>query len=298
MTLWQRHISLWTNHLNYERRLATNTIEAYRRDAEGFVEWLAEAYPTFSPTEVTPEVVVEYIAHIAATNIARTSQSRKLSALKSLFHHLVLRDVISASPCSGIHNPKEQRTLPELLSVTEIDDMLRSIDLSAPSGHRDKAIIEVLYSCGLRVSELTSLRLSNIYFDEQLIKIVGKGNKERIVPMSKEAVRQIRLYISCRPAPANAASKDYLFLNQRGGQLTRMSVFNIIKSAAMAAGITKTISPHTLRHSFATHLLQGGASIRQVQELLGHSSVSTTEIYTHLDRTHLHNVMEERFHFD
>ena len=192
----------------------------------------------------------------------------------------------------GILTPKPPQRLPDTLEVEEIDAMLATIDLSSPVGHRDKAIIEVLYSCGVRASELTGLDLSDIYWEDDMLRIFGKGRKQRYVPMSGEAVRQLRLYISTRSQFTTSASGDALFINQRGGRLTRMSVINIVKRAAADAGITKSISPHTLRHSFATHLLKGGADIRQVQELLGHESVTTTEIYTHLDTRHLHTVVE------
>ncbi len=294
MTTWQRYIGRWASHLTFERGLADNSVEAYTHDVEAFVEWLQGVYPSVEVPDVSEEIVGEWLAHLAGTmQMARTSQARMLSALKSFFRHLVFSGVLEASPCAQIRNPKEQRPLPDVLSVEEIDAAMATIDLSAPAGHRDRAMLEMLYSLGLRVSELTSLRFSDVNIKEQVVSIVGKGGKQRLVPMSPEAIRQLKLYLSCRPTPATADDSNYIFLNLRGGRISRMAVFNVVKKAVADAGIHKTVSPHTLRHSFATHLLQGGADVRQVQELLGHSNVTTTEIYTHLDREYLHAALEE-----
>lgn len=294
MTTWQRYIGRWASHLTFERGLADNSVEAYTHDVEAFVEWLQGVYPSVEVPDVSEEIVGEWLAHLAGTmQMARTSQARMLSALKSFFRHLVFSGVLEASPCAQIRNPKEQRPLPDVLSVEEIDAAMATIDLSAPAGHRDRAMLEMLYSLGLRVSELTSLRFSDVNIKEQVVSIVGKGGKQRLVPMSREAIRQLKLYLSCRPTPATADDGNYIFLNLRGGRISRMAVFNVVKKAVADAGIHKNVSPHTLRHSFATHLLQGGADVRQVQELLGHSNVTTTEIYTHLDREYLHAALEE-----
>lgn len=294
MTTWQRYIGRWDSFLRFERGMSAHTVEAYTRDVGDFAVWLQEHYPSVEAPDVEAEMVGGWIEHLVVDeDKKRTSQARKLSAVKAFFRYLVLAGVVEASPCSKVSTPKEQRHLPEVLTVEEIDRALATIDLSSPGGHRDRAIFEMLYSLGLRVSELLSLRFADVHIKDKIVVVMGKGGKQRLVPMSDEAVRQLRLYLECRPTTAEGGDDNYLFLNQRGGRLSRMSVLNIVKKAVADAGISKNVSPHTLRHSFATHLLQGGADIRQVQALLGHSSISTTEIYTHLDRDYLHAAMEE-----
>ena len=274
--------------------MSAHTVEAYVRDVSDFVVWLEENFPSVEAPDVEAEMVGGWMEHLVVEeNQKRTSQARKLSAVKSFFRYLVLTGVVEASPCSKVSAPKEQRHLPEVLTIDEVDRALATIDLSSPSGHRDRAIFELLYSLGLRVSELLALRFTDVHLKDNIVVVMGKGGKQRLVPMSREAVRQLRLYLECRPQADNNEDNNYLFLNQRGGRLSRMSVLNIVKKAVADAGISKNVSPHTLRHSFATHLLQGGADIRQVQALLGHSSISTTEIYTHLDRDYLGAALEE-----
>lgn len=275
--------------------MSPHTVEAYTRDMTDFVAWLDDQHPAIEPNEVDATIISEWLEHLVVDQCQkRTSQARKLSAVKSFYRYLVFVGQLAASPCAKIHSPKEQRTLPEVLSVEEIDRALATIDLSSPCGHRDRAVFEMLYSLGLRVSELVGLRFTDVHIKEGIVVVMGKGSKQRLVPMSAEAKRQLLLYLKCRPkfATKDKKTNPYIFLNQQGGQLSRMSVFNIVKRAVADAGIHKTVSPHTLRHSCATHLLQGGANIRQVQELLGHSSILTTEIYTHLDREHLHATLE------
>ncbi len=294
MTNWQRYIERWDSFLRFERAMSSHTVEAYTHDVSDFAVWLQEHYPSVEAADVEPDMIGGWIEHLVVEqDNKRSSQARKLSAVKAFFRYLVLTGVVEASPCAKVSTPKEQRHLPEVLTVEEIDRALATIDLSSPSGHRDRAIFEMLYSLGLRVSELLSLRFTDVHIKDKIVVVMGKGGKQRLVPMSDEAVRQLRLYLECRPQADNNGDNNYLFLNQRGGRLSRMSVFSIVKKAVADAGITKPVSPHTLRHSFATHLLQGGADIRQVQALLGHSSISTTEIYTHLDREYLHAALEE-----
>lgn len=293
MTHWQQHIERWSTHIQFERRLSLNTVAGYLSDVEAFAGWVAEGFPCAEVEDIGREHIEAYIEVLARErNVKVSSQARALSALKSFFRYLVISDIIPQSPCLKISSPKESRHLPDVLTTAEIDLAISTFDLASPSGHRNKAIFEVLYSCGLRVSELTALTLGDIFFDERIVRVVGKGDKQRLVPMSSEAIRQLRLYLECRPQPQRAA-RNHLFLNQKGGRLSRMSVFSIVKDAVAAAGINKNVSPHTLRHSCATHLLEGGASIRQVQDMLGHESVTTTEIYTHISRRQLHRTIEE-----
>lgn len=294
MTTWQRYIERWASYLRFERAMSAHTVEAYTSDVEAFVVWIDLTHPSVDVEDVTAELVGEWVEYLVVKEgKKRTSQARKLAAVKSFFRHLTLTGVIEASPCVNVSAPKPQRSLPEVLTVEEIDRAIATIDLSASAGHRDRAIFEMLYSLGLRVSELVGLRFVDILAEDGVVKVFGKGGKQRFVPLSGEAVRQLGLYLQCRPTPDGAENSDYIFLNQRGRRLSRMSVFNIVKKAVADAGIEKSVSPHTLRHSFATHLLQGGANIRQVQELLGHSSITTTEIYTHLDRDYLRATLEE-----
>lgn len=225
--------------------------------------------------------------------LSSASQARRLSGVKSFYNFLLLKDRVEQLPTEGIAAPKAGRALPDTLTLDEIDAMLATFDIRTAKGCRDSAIVEVLYSCGLRVSELTSLRLQDLFFGEGYVRVIGKGDKQRIVPVSSAARDKIQLYMEFRQP--KRSSEPTLFLNNRGLPLTRVMVFNIIKTAARSAGITKQISPHTLRHSYATHLLEGGANIRQVQELLGHESIETTEIYTHLDSHRLRSVVEDSF---
>ena len=288
---WQRAIGDWGRSMRLERNLSPRTVESYTLDAKAFVAHLLEEHNPPSPSELNRNHIEGYLTVLYDRRAAKTSQARALCALRSLCRHLVEKGVLDAMPTAGVLSPKPSRSLPDTLSLEEIDAMLATIDLSDPAGHRNRAIIEMLYSCGLRVSELTGLRLGDIFWDDEVVKVTGKGNKQRFVPISPEALLQLRLYLECRPHFATTDS-DTLFLNNRGGSLSRMSVLTFVKRAAADAGISKQISPHTLRHSFATHLLEGGADIRQVQELLGHENITTTEIYTHLDTRHLASIID------
>ncbi len=290
---WQKWIELWSRDMTFRRGLSQNTIEAYIHNLTDFSLWLHSSPHPCSPQEVTKEDVEGYMTAVYERHTTATTQARTLSALKTFFGFLNTRVDLLSSPTDLVTAPKCGRSLPDTLSTEEIDAMLSSIDLSSVAGYRDRAILEMLYSCGLRVSELISLHTKDIIKKDGFIKVMGKGRKERLVPLSPAAITQLDLYLSQRWELVTELSEDYIFLNQRGGKaLSRMAVFSIVERAARMAGITKNISPHTLRHSFASHLLEGGADIRQVQELLGHASISTTEIYTHINTHHLHKIID------
>ena len=280
--------------MQLEKHLSQNTIEAYMSDIEQFQHFILRQYGCL-PKDVARENIERYMEWLYARGTKKSSQARQLSGIKSFFNYLLLKDMISSSPAELILPPKPAKVLPDTLSTDEIDRMIATIDDSTPKGIRDKAILEVLYSCGLRVSELCNLRLGDLFFGEGYIRITGKGDKQRLVPISGIARERIQRYKDIR---TKKSTEDTLFLNNRGSKLTRVMIFNIIKQAAFLAGIAKSISPHTLRHSFATHLLEGGANIRQVQEMLGHESILTTEIYTHLDTTNLRQTIDTHIHID
>ncbi|PKP50101.1 MAG: tyrosine recombinase XerD [Bacteroidetes bacterium HGW-Bacteroidetes-12] len=287
---WQPTINGFNSYLQLEKSLAKNSVEAYLSDVERFVSFLDYHKISVSPEKVTQQQIEQFLEWISVLGMSARSQSRILSGLKAFYHYLLMEDVITVSPIALIDAPKIGRKLPEVLNIQEIDAIINAIDLSTPEGLRNKAILETLYSCGLRVSELINLQLSFLMFDDGFIRIIGKGNKERIVPIGDAAMKHIKIYIghvrNHFPTIAKG-SEDILFLNRRGKKLTRVMIFTIIKKLAEKAGINKNVSPHTFRHSFATHLVEGGADLRAVQEMLGHESITTTEIYTHLDRSYL-----------
>lgn len=289
---WDKIKARYHRYISLEKRLSDNTIAAYMRDLEEFTHFILRKF-NVAPEAVDQLMIERFMEWLYTLKRSSASQARRLSGIKSFYNFLLFEDRVEQLPTEFVSSPKAQRLLPDTLSLEDIDAMLATFDITTSKGCRDSAIVEVLYSCGLRVSELTSLRVDNLFFGEGVIRIVGKGDKQRIVPISSAARDKIQLYMEfrrpCRPSEA------VLFLNNRGKPLTRVMVFNIIKRAALEAGVDKQISPHTLRHSYATHLLEGGANIRQVQELLGHESISTTEVYTHLDRTHLRRVVEDGF---
>lgn len=290
--VWEKEIARWGQQMRLERGLSPHTIEAYTHNLHDFSLWIEESHRTPLPNEVQREDIESYMVALYERGTAPTTQSRALSALRTFFGFLVEKGSIDSPPTEGVISPKCGRPLPDVLTIDEIDAMLATIDLSTPSGHRDRAELEMLYSCGLRVSELTHLRLGDIFWEDGYVRVMGKRSKQRLVPISDEAMRCLRLWLQWRPLLATTLSEDYLFINQRGGKaLSRMAVFSTVERAARQAGINKNISPHTLRHSFATHLLEGGADIRQVQELLGHENIATTEIYTHLNSQHLSEVI-------
>lgn len=291
-TAWQQALDSYREYLRFERGLSANSIEAYLRDAGQLAAFILGGNPK-EPAAVTPTDIEAFMAHIYDTGSGDTTQARTLSGVRSFFTYLLHADRIETLPTELIDSPKVARKLPDTLSYEEIRRMIEGIDLGAPLGHRNRAILEVLYCCGLRVSELVGLRLSDIFSEEGIVRVTGKGNKQRLVPIADTALQQVELYLEQRRTmPVAADSADIVFLNQHGRKLTRVMIFTIIRKTAAAAGITKTVSPHTLRHSFATHLLQGGADIRAVQELLGHESILTTEIYTHLEMRDLRGAME------
>lgn len=296
MANWQSYIKEYQNYLKLERGLSSNTIENYTFDIEKLVLFLELNKIDVTPVKITDEQVQAFIYHIASQVNAR-SQSRIISGLKSFFSYLVFEDYRNDSPMELIEVPKVGRKLPDTLSTEEIDLLIGSIDLSTPEGERNKAMLETLYSCGLRVSELISLKVSDLFFEEGFIKVTGKGNKQRFVPISSSTQKYIETYkdLIRSHLMIQKGFEDALFLNRRGKQLTRAMVFTIIKDLAVKINLQKTISPHTFRHSFATHLLENGADLRAIQLMLGHESITTTEIYMHLDRKHLTQVMES-FH--
>ena len=289
---WEKIRNDYIRYLKVERRLSGNTVEAYSRDLEEFSHFIMRSYGVV-PERVEQPMVERFMAWLYDRNRSAASQARRLSGVKSFYNYLLINDKVDHLPTDNVDNPRLDRTLPDVLTVEEIDAMLATFDMTSAKGSRDSAMVEVLYSCGLRVSELTSLKISDLFFGEGYIRIVGKGDKQRLVPISSVARDKIQYYMDFR-TPASR-SEATVFLNNRGKPITRVMVFNIIKQAALMAGIDKQISPHTLRHSYATHLLEGGANIRQVQELLGHESILTTEVYTHVNRKHLRGVVEDSF---
>lgn len=289
---WEKIRGEYRRYIRNEKHLAENSVAAYMRDFVDFEHFILRNFEV-APEGVEQYMIERYMAWQYEQGRSSASQARRLSGIKSLYGYLLFQDKIQQMPTDFVASPKLGRALPDLLTIDEVDRMLATLDIRVAKGCRDSAIIEVLYSCGLRVSELTSLRIDNLFFGEGVIRIIGKGDKQRIVPVSSAARDKIQLYMEFRRP--KYSSEPILFLNNRGEPLTRVMVFNIIKRAAREAGIDKSISPHTLRHSYATHLLEGGANIRQVQVLLGHESISTTEVYTHLDRAHLRRVVEDAF---
>lgn len=292
---WDNAIESYKNFLILEKSLSANSIEAYVTDIMKLSVYCAEAYDTATPADITYDMLKEYLMHINETGITKRTQARIISSFRSFFKFLVYDGQLQNNPTSILESPKIGRKLPNLLTTEEVEKILDAIDLEKPEGQRNRAIIEVLYSCGLRVSELTSLKISNINFRKSFIKTEGKGNKERLVPLSDRAKDEIRKYIDQyrNTLDINPNDQDILFLNHRGHSLSRAMIFNIVKQLAAEAGIHKNISPHTFRHSFATQLVSGGADLRAVQDMLGHESILTTEIYTHLDNLFLKDTMEK-----
>lgn len=285
---WAGIITAYKGFLRLEKGLSANSIEAYLADVGKLRQYLELQELNVAPAELTHKELRAFLMWIGELGLSARSQARILSGLKGFYRYLLLEDLIQQDPTSLLEAPRLGRKLPEVLSVSEIDRMLEKIDLSKPEGRRNKAMLETLYSCGLRVSELVGLKLSGIFRAEGFVRVFGKGDKERLVPFSQRALKEIDLYLPDRNSlNIQAGYEDILFLNRRGKMLTRNMVFTIIRDLAQAAGIQKTVSPHTFRHSFATHLVEGGADLRAVQEMLGHESITTTEIYTHLDREYL-----------
>lgn len=292
MKNWTNFIADYSSYLKIERGLSVNTIANYTFDIQRLMGFIAEKGMDVSPINTTEEIIQEFIYTVSAELNAR-SRARIISGLKSFFNYLLFEEYIKISPMELIEVPKIGRKLPDTLSTAEIDALIAAIDLTSAEGERNRAMLETLYSCGLRVSELVGLKLSDLFFEEGFIKITGKGNKQRFVPVGSSTMKYINLYTDCvrNMQIIKKGNEDFLFLNRRGSALTRAMVFTIIKRLAAKINLGKTISPHTFRHSFATHLLENGADLRSIQLMLGHESITTTEIYMHLDRKFLNSII-------
>jgi len=281
------------HYLRLERGLSNNSITAYANDLKKFILYMSEIDPPTSVIEANSEQLTAFMVNLHESGKSPRSQARALSSLKAYYRFLLIQEISNHDPTEGIHAPKISQKLPDTLSVEEIDAIVKAIDLDRADGYRNKAIIETLYSCGLRVSELIKLKLSEIYSKEGFIRVIGKGNKERMVPIGKQCLQCIQDYITHTRNHVNIKEgyEDFIFLNRLGTNLSRIMIFTLVKRLALKANIHKSISPHTFRHSFATHLIEGGADLRAVQEMLGHESITTTEIYTHLDREYLRDAI-------
>ena len=298
--MWEQQIRDFGYYLKLERSLSENSVEGYLSDVTKLGQFIRIKHKELTPSQVTAKHLRDFLEYITEIGLSAHSQARILSGLKSFYKYLMFEGAIERDPTALIEGPKLGRKLPDTLSYHEIEKLLNAIDLSTPEGQRNRAILEVLYSSGLRVSELVDLQINNIYRESGFLRVTGKGNKERLVPIGRDALKFMDIYLKevRGKAPHKPPVKGYescIFLNRNGRKLTRVMVFTIIKNLAIATGLGKSISPHTFRHSFATHLIEGGADLRAVQEMLGHESITTTEIYTHLDRDYLRQVIQE-FH--
>ena len=280
-----------------ERGLSPHSVEAYVRDASKLYEFVELKALEKEPTEIGEPDILDFLQYLTELGLAAPSQARMLSGVKAFYKFLDLQSLLTTDPTQLVEAPKVSRHLPDVLSYPEIEKLLETFDLSTPEGARNRAILEVLYSSGLRVSELTDLQITNCHFDSGFLQVVGKGSKTRLVPIGKDAIKYTQIYLQAirSQLEVQKGSEDIVFLNRRGKQLTRVMIFLVMKDIAQKAGVTKSVSPHTFRHSFATHLIEGGADLRAVQEMLGHESITTTEIYTHLDREYLQQVVK-RYH--
>ena len=294
---WKSYIHGYQSYLRLEKSLSPNSVEAYVHDVQKLTQYLDHTGNLAGPAQLALKDIQGFLRWISELGMTARSQARIVSGLKGFYKYLLLENIIRKDPTELVESPKTGRKLPVFLTVTEINSLIEAIDLSTPEGKRNKAILETMYSCGLRVTELVNLKITNLYFNEGFIKVVGKGNKERLVPLSAMAQNEIVYYLrEIRTGiPVRSGSEDIVFLSRRGSKLSRVMIFTIIKALATQAGIKKSISPHTFRHSFATHLVEGGADLRAVQEMLGHESITTTEIYTHLDREYLRSTISQ-FH--
>ena len=296
--MWEAYLKGFKAYLQLERSMSDNTIEAYQHDVAMLRDHVTDTFPGVGAEQISIEHLQSLLANINEIGLSAGTQARVLSGIKSFFRYLTLEEVIRKDPTELLDAPKLRRSLPHVLSLAEIDKLFEAIDHSTPEGQRNHAMLETMYSCGLRVSELISLQLSSLYLDVGFIKVLGKGNKERLVPIGDEAIKLIKLYkdyIRNHLPVIKKGQEDILFLNRRGAALSRVMVFLILKDLGAKIGLKENIHPHTLRHSFATHLVEGGADLRAVQEMMGHKSITTTEIYTHLDRTYLRSTLE-KFH--
>lgn len=290
---WESEINAFRNYLKLEKGLSENSIHAYVTDLYKLVQFLKDRGYSIGPDQVTLTHLKEMMEWVSSRGISPRTQARIISGIKSFYKFLLIEEKVEKDPTALLEAPKVGRKLPEILSVEEIDTIINTVDTKKPEGQRNKAILETLYSCGLRVSELIELKISNLFFESGFVKIEGKGSKERLVPISTKAIKEINLYLSeyRRNLKIHSDSEDILFLNRRGKKLSRVMIFTIIKNITKKLNMDKNISPHTFRHSFATHLIDGGANLRAVQEMLGHESIITTEIYTHLDKEYLKNTI-------
>jgi integrase/recombinase XerD len=294
---WDILIKQFKAHLQLERSLSLNSVEAYVHDIVKLKQFLDISNINSSPIKVEGADIEQFLGYVNELGMTPHTQARVLSGIKSFFRFLMIEEMMSDDPSALIEAPKLGRKLPDTLDFPEIENILNSIDLSTPEGMRNRAMLETLYSSGLRVSELVELRITNVFADTGFLKILGKGNKQRLVPIGRDALKYMNLYLKevRVHVPVKTEFENYVFLNRRGAKLTRVMIFTIIKNIAIQIGLKKSISPHTFRHSFATHLIEGGADLRAVQEMLGHESITTTEIYTHLDRDYLKQVITQ-FH--
>jgi integrase/recombinase XerD len=295
--MWEAYKKGFKAYLQLEKSLSDNSTEAYLRDIDKLTQYLLEKRITQTPSALTLKDLQQFLKWVTELGMTPSSQARIISGIRAFYKYCLLENISKTDPTTLLEAPKQKRALPDILSFDEIENIISQIDLSKPEGGRNKAILEIMYSCGLRVSEVVNLKISQLYFDAGFIRATGKGDKERLVPIGRSAVKYIKIYlkdirIHIAVKPGN---EDILFLNQRGTKLSRVMIFLIIKDLVKKAGIKKTVSPHTFRHSFATHLVEGGADLRAVQEMLGHESITTTEIYTHLDREFLRKTLEN-FH--
>ncbi len=295
--VWKSYITGFKSYLKLEKSLSANSVEAYVHDISLFDQFIALNKINLPPADIKLNHLQRFITWINELGLGARSQARIISGIKAFFKYLLMENTIADDPSQLLETPKVGRKLPDTLSVDDINHLIEAIDLSKPEGARNKAMLETLYSCGLRVSELVNLKLSNLHLDIGFVKVLGKGDKERLVPIGSVATKLINIYVNevRNKQPIKPGNEDIVFLNRRGTRLTRVMVFTIIKQLAKKINLNKSISPHTFRHSFATHLIEGGADLRAVQEMLGHESITTTEIYTHLDRDYLRDAII-RFH--
>ena len=291
--LWSNAIAGFSQYLILERGLSPHSVEAYLRDVSKLADFLIEHSPTTTPDKLTLGDLESFLSWLHDLGLGARTQARILSGIRAFYRYLLLEESISEDPTELLEGPRIGRKVPEVLAFQEIETLLRTIDLSQPTGQRNRAIIEVLYACGLRVSELTGLTLSDLFLDIGYVRVRGKNNKERIVPIGSSAVKHLNLYLqhTRQTGTIEPSNAHFVFLNRLGRTISRIAIFQLVKTCAASAGIAKSVSPHTFRHSFATHLVEGGADLRAVQEMLGHESILTTQIYTHLDIQYLRDVM-------
>lgn len=297
MSSWTSYLKQFQHYLKIERSLSKNSILAYQQDIAKLIRYMEQSFPSISPLQVQLQHLQYFVNGLAELEISEYTQARIISGIKAFYKFLMYEDLIPEDPAQLLEAPKLGRKLPDTLSYHEISQILDGIELGLPEGHRNRAMLEILYCSGLRVSELTELKVGNVYADIGFLRVIGKGNKERLVPVGRDALKYLKIYLEDFRIHLDIAKghEEYVFLNRRGKKLTRVMIFLIIKKQVEAIGLEKNVSPHTFRHSFATHLIEGGADLRAVQEMLGHESITTTEIYTHLDRDYLRQVLNE-FH--